>query len=227
MVDHEEVGVVPSLGVKLPAPGTVFAGHLVETMVGRGGMGVVYRARHSVLDRIVALKLIAPDLPLDAETHNRLLEEAATAARIEHPNVVPVHDAGESEGVAYMIMRYVDGTDLHTMVRERGPLEPAHAAGIVAQVGDALDTLHGAGFVHHDVKPRNVLISSDHHVYLSDFGLARRVANGPHATHTGHWAGTVDYVAAGADLRRANRRAHRRVRARRPAVLRPHRTPAI
>ena len=128
MVDHEEVGVVPSLGVKLPAPGTVFAGHVVETMVGRGGMGVVYRARHSVLDRIVALKLIAPDLPLDAETHNRLLEEAATAARIEHPHVVPVHDAGESEGVAYMIMRYVDGTDLHTMVRERGPLEPAHAA---------------------------------------------------------------------------------------------------
>src|SRR3954454_7205723 len=176
-------------------PGTVFAGHLIEELVGRGGMGVVYRARHRVLDRVAALKLIAPELLADESVHRRFVEEAATAASIEHPNVVPVHDAGETNGVAYMIMQYVDGTDLHTLVRETGPLKPIRAAEVVAKLGDALDTLHGAGFVHRDVKPRNVLIGPGGHVYLSDFGLARQARRRSHATGTGHWVGTADYVA--------------------------------
>jgi serine/threonine-protein kinase len=177
------------------APGTVFAGHLIEATVGRGGMGVVYRARHRVLDRVVALKLIAPELLVDESIHRRFVEEAATAASIDHPNVLPVHDAGESDGVAYMVMRYVHGMDLHMLVREAGPLQPARAAEIVAKVADALDALHGAGFVHRDVKPRNVLIARSGHVYLSDFGLARRAAPSSRATSTGHWVGTVDYGA--------------------------------
>src|SRR4051812_40253324 len=106
MVRHD-VPAVPLPGTSPLVPGTVFAGHLVEEMVGRGGMGVVYRARHRVLDRVVALKLIAPELLVDKSVHRRFAEEAATAASIEHPNVVPVHDAGEMDGVAYMVMHYV------------------------------------------------------------------------------------------------------------------------
>jgi serine/threonine protein kinase len=195
VVCHQDVPVTRLHGTSLLAPGTTFAGHIVEAMVGRGGMGVVYRARHRVLDRVVALKLIAPELLADESVHRRFVEEAATAASIEHPNVVPVLDAGETEGLAYMVMQYVPGTDLHTLVRRTGPLEPARAAEIVAKVGDALDTLHGAGFVHRDVKPRNVLIAHGGQVYLSDFGLARQAGCDSRATGTGQWVGTADYVA--------------------------------
>jgi serine/threonine protein kinase len=195
MVCHQDDPATHPHGTSPLTPGTVFAGHLVEEMVGRGGMGVVYRARHRVLDRVAALKLIAPELLTDESVHRRFVEEAATAASIEHPNVVAVHDAGETDGVAYMVMQYVHGADLHTLVRETGPLKPIHAAKIVAKLGDALDTLHGAGFVHRDVKPRNVLIARDGHVYLSDFGLARQARRHSGATGTGHWVGTADYVA--------------------------------
>src|SRR3954464_4367380 len=88
-------------------PGTLFAGHLIEELVGRGGMGVVYRARHRVLDRVAALKLIAPELPREESAPGRFAEEAVTAASIEHPNVVPIHDAGETDGLAYIVMQYV------------------------------------------------------------------------------------------------------------------------
>jgi len=175
--------------------GTVFAGHRIEAQVGRGGMGVVYRARHCRLDRLVALKVIAPDLPEDPAARHRFREEAVVAASLEHPNVVPVHDAGEADGIAYLAMRYVQGTDLAVLVRGVDPLAPAHAAEIVARLGGALDCLHDAGYVHRDVKPRNVLVASDGHVYLTDFGLARHVADDARATRAGHWVGTVDYVA--------------------------------
>ena len=196
MVGHPDVPVVtPPRRMSLPAPGAVFAGHLVEAMVGRGGMGVVYRARHRGLGRVVALKTIVPELLGDASIRRRFLEEAVTAASIEHPNVVPVHDAGEADGIAYMVMRYVHGMDLHAMVRRSAPLDPSRAAEIVVTVGDALDAMHRAGYVHRDVKPRNVLIARSGHVYLSDFGLARQVVARPGATVSGHWVGTVDYVA--------------------------------
>lgn len=195
MVGHQDVPVVGPPGTSPLAPGTVFAGHFVEALVGRGGMGVVYRARHCVLDRVVALKLIAPELVVDESFHRRFAQEVATAASIEHPNVVPVHDAGETDGVAYMVMRYVDGADLHTTVRGTGRLAPVRAAAIVAKVGDALDTLHRAGFVHRDVKPRNVLIARGGHVYLCDFGLARQARGRSHATGADDCVGTADYVA--------------------------------
>ena len=175
--------------------GTVFAGHRIEAQVGRGGMGVVYRARHCRLDRLAALKVIAPDLLEDATAQRRFREEAAVAASLEHPNVVPVHDAGEADGIAYLAMRYIQGTDLATLAPSVDPLAPAHAAEIVARVAGALDCLHDAGYVHRDVKPRNVLVARDGHVYLSDFGLARRVAGAAGATRAGDWVGTVDYVA--------------------------------
>ena len=173
--------------------GTVFAGHTIETVLGRGGMGVVYRARHCRLGRVAALKVVAPELHEDAAAQQRFLEEATVAAAIEHPNIVPVHDAGEAGGVAYLAMRYVPGADLFVTARGRAPLTARHAAAIVADVGDALDALHGAGYVHRDVKPRNVLIGNDGHVFLGDFGLARPVA-GDGGTS---WrrAGTVDYAA--------------------------------
>lgn len=175
--------------------GTVFAGHRIEAQVGRGGMGVVYRARHCRLDRLVALKVIAPDLLDDAAAQRRFREEAVVAASLEHPNVVPVHDAGEVDGIAYLAMHYVHGTDLGTLAPSVDPLAPAYAAQIVARVADALDCLHDTGYVHRDVKPRNVLVARDGHVYLSDFGLARHVAAVAGATRAGDCVGTVDYVA--------------------------------
>ena len=194
MAGHPDVPAVrPS--VAQPVPGTILAGHRVEAMVGRGGMGVVYRARHCRLGRVAALKVIAPELAGDASVQRRFLEEAVAAAAFEHPNVVPVYDAGESHGIPYLAMHYVHGMDLCAMVGRLGPLEPARAAEIVAGVGAALDAMHRAGYVHRDVKPRNVLIAGGGHVYLTDFGLARRVASGSGATCAGHWAGTVDYAA--------------------------------
>ncbi len=207
--------------------GTVFAGHRIEAQVGRGGMGVVYRARHCRLDRLAALKVIAPDLLEDATAQRRFREEAAVAASLEHPNVVPVHDAGEADGIAYLAMRYIQGTDLATLAPSVDPLAPAHAAEIVARVAGALDCLHDAGYVHRDVKPRNVLVARDGHVYLSDFGLARRVAGAAGATRAGDWVGTVDYVAP--EQIRGQRVGARAdvYGARLPALLRAHGPAAI
>ena len=176
-------------------PGTVVAGFRIESMVGRGGMGVVYRARQLALERVVALKVIAPELLDDKEVRRRFLAEARAAASVEHPNVIPVHEAGEEDEVAFIAMRYVAGSDLRSLVRSGGALEPADAADVVAQAGAALDAIHRAGFVHRDVKPANLLVDSGGHVYLTDFGLAKQVLTNSSRTGTGHWVGTLDYVA--------------------------------
>ncbi len=179
------------------APGSEFAGHRIEEVAGRGGMGVVYRATQLALDRTVALKVIAPGLMEDAAMRRRFLVEVRTAASLDHPNVIPLLYAGESDGVAYLAMRYVAGDDLRTLVRREGPLDPARAARIVAQTGAALDAAHAAGLVHRDVKPANVLLGPGGHVYLTDFGLTKqaRSLGTAHTTRTGHWVGTLDYVA--------------------------------
>jgi serine/threonine protein kinase len=179
----------------LLAPGTVFAGHRIESLVGRGGMGVVYRARHLELDRVVALKVIAPELLEDPGVRERFVREARTAASIEHPNVIPLHYAGEEDGIAYLAMRFVDGDDVRSLVRRDGVMAPGRAAEIVAQAGAALDAIHAAGFVHRDVKPANLLLAAGDHVYLSDFGLAKQALTRSGATRSGHWVGTLDYVA--------------------------------
>src|SRR4051794_28666070 len=179
------------------APGAVVAGYRIESVVGRGGMGVVYRAVELGLDRVVALKVIAPELLEEPAVRERFLREARTAASIEHPNVIPVYAAGEREGIAYLVMRFVDGDDLRTLVRRDGPLAPPPAAAVIRRVAEALDAIHRAGYVHRDVKPANVLVDQDGHVYLSDFGLAKQMLTRGGATATGQWVGTLDYVSPG------------------------------
>ncbi len=179
-----------------PQVGSQFAGYRIESLLGRGGMGVVYRARQPDLDRTVALKLIAPEALEDAAARERFVSEARHAAAIEHPNVVPIYAAGESDGVAYFVMRLVEGDDLRTRVRRDGALAPAKAAQIADSVGAALDAIHRAGLVHRDVKPANILLAAGDHVYLTDFGLARHTpARAGSTTGRGGWAGSLHYAA--------------------------------
>src|SRR5215217_7247083 len=160
-------------------PGSVFAGHRIEAVAGRGGMGVVYRATQLALDRTVALKVIAPGLLEDQTVRNRFVRESKVAASIDHPNVIPIYYAGDEDGIAYIAMRYVAGDDIRSLVRREGALEPQRAARIVAQVGSALDAAHAAGLVHRDIKPANVLLGPDEHAYLTDFGLTKHVLSEP------------------------------------------------
>ena len=139
------------------------------------------------------------------------------AAAIDHPNVVPVHGAGEEDGQLYLVMRYVRGTDLHALIKREGPLAPERAAAIVAQVASALDAAHAAGLVHRDVKPANVLLGGsgrEEHAYLSDFGLTRLLASETQLTETGQWMGTIDFSAPEQLSARPHRRARRRLLAR-------------
>jgi streptogramin lyase len=176
--------------------GQVVGGHRIESVAGRGGMGVVYRATHLALNRVVALKLIAPELAQDAEFRARFKRESELAASLDHPNVVPIYHAGEDDGLLYVTMRFVDGTDLREMIALRGRLEPAQAARIVSQVASALDAAHARGLVHRDIKPANVLVSLDErHAYLTDFGLTKQASSQTGLTKTGMMVGTLDYIA--------------------------------
>ena len=157
-------------------------------------MGVVYRARDLALDRDVALKLLAPHLAEDVSFRERFLTESRVAASLEHPNVVPIHDAGEIDGQLYIVMRLVVGSDLKVVLRG-GPLEPARAVGIAEQIASALDAAHARGLVHRDVKPSNVLLDEHGHVYLADFGLSRYLGDAATALSPGRSLGTADYVA--------------------------------
>jgi len=177
------------------APGDVFVGHRIEGLAGRGGMGVVYRATQLDLARTVALKVITPALADEPDFRARFVAESRAAASIEHPNVLPVYSAGDHDGVLYIVMRYVDGPDMRALVRASGGLDPDRAAGIVAQVGAALDAAHRHGLVHRDVKPANVLIDAQEHAYLTDFGLTKRLASTVDPSRSGSWVGTLGYVA--------------------------------
>jgi streptogramin lyase len=176
------------------APGTEFAGHRIDAVAGRGGMGVVYRATQTALDRVVALKLIVPELADDPGLRDRFERESRIAASIDHPNVLPLYYAGEQDGVLYQAMRYVDGTDLRTLVRAHGALPADRAVAIVGQVAAALDAAHARGLVHRDVKPANVMLTEGDHAYLGDFGLSRRTASQEASTASGSVVGTFDYV---------------------------------
>jgi serine/threonine-protein kinase len=170
-----------------------FLGYRPEELIGQGGMGVVYRARDLRLKRIVALKVMAPELAADERFRERFAREAELAMSLEHPNVVPIHDAGELDGRLYLVMRLVEGTDLRALLREQGALEPRRALAIVAQVANALDAAHAKGLVHRDVKPSNVLLDHDEHVYLADFGLTRSF--GSTSSTDGPSVGTPAYLA--------------------------------
>jgi serine/threonine protein kinase len=178
--------------------GTILGGYRIDGVAGQGGMGVVYRATQLGLDRPVALKVIASELADSLDFRNRFKSEAQLAASIDHPNVVPVYEAGEADGVLYLAMRFVEGTDLRSLVAgtERG-LEPDHAVRIVWQVGAALDAAHRRGLVHRDVKPPNVLVAQEgeEHAYLTDFGLTKHAAAAGGITRTGQFVGTPDFSA--------------------------------
>jgi Protein kinase domain len=178
------------------APGDVIAGYEVEELVGRGGTGEIYRALDPRLERRVALKLLAESYTEDPGFRERLLRESRIAASLDHPNVVPVYEAGETDDRLFIAMRFVEGSDLQALLRSEGPLEPSRAVAIASQVADALDAAHARGLVHRDVKPSNVLLDRQdrrEHVYLADFGLTQSVTDrGP---TDGHLVGTVDYVA--------------------------------
>ena len=178
-----------------PRIGSELAGYRIERLLGRGGMGVVYLAHDLRLDRRVALKLLAPELAQDAGFRERFLRESKLAASLDHQNVIPIYEAGEADGQLFLAMRYVEGTDLAELIRAEGPLEPARAVAILAQVASALDTAHARGLVHRDVKPSNILLATDDHAYLADFGLTRTSGVGGPTPEYASSLGTVDYVA--------------------------------
>ena len=178
--------------------GSELAGYRLEAIIGRGGMSVVYRAEHLRLRRKAAVKLLAPELAEDEHFRERFLRESQLAASLDHPNIVPVYDAGEVEGLLYLAMRYVEGTDLRALLRRNGALRPGHALGLVAQVAEALDAAHECGLVHRDVKPSNVLVTGQvgsEHCYLADFGLSKTASDRSDTRDWGRTLGTVDYVA--------------------------------
>jgi serine/threonine-protein kinase len=178
--------------------GATIAGCRLEELAGRGGMGVVWRATQLALDRPVAIKVIAPRLAQDVGFRERFQRESQLAASIEHPNVIPVYEAGELEGTLYLIMRWVHGTDLRERLLEHGPLQAPEAIRLLRPVASALAAAHRRGLIHRDIKPANVLIAigdqdQDEHVYLTDFGIARR-SDSQGMTRTGVLVGTVDYM---------------------------------
>ena len=173
--------------------GTRLFDYELTELIGRGGMGVVFRARDLTLDRNVAVKLIAPEYASDPGFRHRFLAESKLAASLEHPNVLPVFAAGEYEGQLYLVTRLVEGRDFAALLASE-QLPPARVLAIVSQIADALDAAHARGLVHRDVKPSNVLVDANDHAYLGDFGLAREIS-GPAASFPGASMATVGYIA--------------------------------
>jgi tRNA A-37 threonylcarbamoyl transferase component Bud32 len=183
-----------------PLVGTELGSYRIERVIGHGGMGVVYLATHVGLDRKVALKLLAHDYADDEAFRARFLRESRMAAAIDHPNIIPVYEAGEVDGAYFLAMRYVSGTDLESRLRA-GPLDLHEAIHVLGQVASALDAAHEQGLVHRDVKPANVLLAPGQgadradHAYLTDFGLTKHRGSQSGLTHGSAFIGTLDYIA--------------------------------
>ncbi len=185
-------------------PGTEIARYRIEFLIGRGDMGTVYRAEDMRLGRKVALKLLSPELPVSERFRRRFLMESELAATLDHPNIIPIYDAGKIDGQLFIAMRYVLGDDLKGLLTKEGPLAAGRTLRLFGQIGDALGSAHRAGLVHRDVKPANILVAAgqEHphhahgrHIYLTDFGLTKRTSElSGGLTGTGHFLGTVDYV---------------------------------
>jgi serine/threonine protein kinase len=173
----------------------MFGPYRLEGVLGRGDMGVVYRACDTrKRDRLVALKVLPEHLASDEQFRARFQREAEIAATLSEPHVIPIHDYGEIDGLLYLDMRIVNGRDLGKVLDADGPLAPERAVGIVEQVAGALDAAHATGLVHRDVKPSNILITRQDFAYLIDFGIARAV-DGAKITPDGVVPGTWAYMA--------------------------------
>ncbi|HEX5780963.1 MAG TPA: protein kinase [Solirubrobacteraceae bacterium] len=176
-------------------PGTLFqARYRIEGLIGSGGMGVVYRVYDTVLERVVALKVMTPALAGDPQFRARFARESRHAGAVVHPNVVGVFDVGEEDGQLYLVMAYVDGASLDALIAQ-GPLPPHRVADILTQVATGLQAAHELGLVHRDIKPGNILIDKLDVAYITDFGLAVAVADRATITQTGDFAGSLDFVA--------------------------------
>ena len=173
--------------------GTPFGRYRLLELLGRGGMGEVWRAYDTGTDRVVALKVLPGHLAQDPTFEQRFRREAHAAARLNNPHVVPIHDYGEIDGRLFVDMRLIEGRDLHVVLAD-GPLEPARAVAIVEQIARALQAAHKAGLIHRDVKPSNILVAEDDFAYLIDFGIAR-AADETRLTGTGATVGTWAYMA--------------------------------
>jgi serine/threonine protein kinase len=185
----------------VPRVGGELAGYRLESVLQRGGMSVVYAAEHLRMGRRVALKILATELADDDRFRERFINESRIAASIDHPNIIPIYDAGEENGVLYIAMHYVAGSDLKALIDKEAPLELDRCVSIMSQVAGALDAAHRHGLIHRDIKPGNILVvlrpddDSADHIYLSDFGLTKHNESHSALTPTGQFMGTVDYVA--------------------------------
>ena len=173
--------------------GTELGGYRIVEQLGRGGTSVVYRAEHVRLGRTAALKLLSPGLG-DADFSDRFLRESRLAASLDHPSIVPVYDAGEDDGLLWIAMARVEGTDLKTLIKEEGPLPLRRGLFILGQIASALDAAHARGLVHRDVKPANILVGPEDRAYLSDFGAVKELAS-VGMTRTAAFVGTIEYCA--------------------------------
>jgi serine/threonine protein kinase/CHASE2 domain-containing sensor protein len=184
-------------GSRLLEPTAIIAGYRLEEVVGRGGMGVVYKATQVELERAVAIKLIASEHSADPSFRERFKLESRAAAAIDHANVIPVYEAGEDDSLLFIAMRLVDGVDLAQLLAHVGTLQPQRALRVIEQLAGALDAAHTRELVHRDVKPANVLLTIDEpeHVYLTDFGVAKNVGASAEVTRANQWIGTLDYLA--------------------------------
>ncbi len=186
---------------EMPLVGEEFAGYRLVSVLGRGGMSIVFRAENPRLGNVIALKVLDPALAGDDIFRTRFLEESRIAASMNHPNVIPIHDMGSSDGLLYIAMRCVSGTDLRQMLKKRGRLQPDTAVFLLEQAARALDAAHRRGLVHRDVKPGNLLVergnegSDPEHVYLTDFGITKHMGGRTGLTSSGQFLGTIDYVA--------------------------------
>jgi serine/threonine-protein kinase len=186
---------------ELPLVGDEFAGYRLRAVLGRGGMSTVYQAENPRLGNVIALKVLAPELATDDVFRTRFLEESRIAAAMNHPHVIPIHDMGSTDGLLYIAMRCVSGTDLRQMIAKRGRLLPDTAIFLLSQAARALDAAHRRGLVHRDVKPGNLLAergnddSDPDHLYLADFGITKPAIGRTGPTSTGAFLGTIDYIA--------------------------------
>ena len=186
---------------ELPMVGDEFAGYRLRSVLGRGGMSVVYQAENLRLGSVIALKVLSPELATDDVFRARFLEESRIAASLNHPHVIPIYDMGSQDDLLYIAMRYVSGTDLRQMIKKRGRMLPPTALFLLGQAARALDAAHRKGLVHRDVKPGNLLIergsddADPDHVYLADFGITKHLGAQTGLTSSGAFLGTIDYIA--------------------------------